>query len=151
MCLVSGDTVFEIHNPDPGDLKQMENDNSLVVSLKKRIHDDLVYCSLFTGDIEEESMRSLMNDMKGITGPIVLEAPHHGSIRKSSSEFIKNINPKIIIQSTGLMRMRKNRLSGIVKKNPDIKLVSTALHGAVQVDFLDCGSVEIKTHSVRDE
>ena len=147
MRITSGNTIFDVHNPIPGVLNAKENDNSLVISLKRVIDNKVVHCSLFTGDIEDHSMRSLVNDMEEIENPFFLEAPHHGSVRRASAEFISEINPSIIIQSTGSMRMRRDELSKIVREHAGMRIYSTAVHGAIQVDFHDSGRVEVTTHS----
>ncbi|MBB48952.1 MAG: hypothetical protein CMJ33_10545 [Phycisphaerae bacterium] len=147
MRFTYGRTIFEIHNPIPGDINQKENDNSLVVSLKRINGDKIEHYSLFTGDIEDHSMRSIMDDLELIGNPILLEAPHHGSVRGYSPEFIDKIHPSIVIQSTGAMRMRRDGLSKIIRRHPDMKIYSTASHGAIQIDFHDSGQVEVKTQS----
>ena len=145
MRFTSGNTIFEIHNPIPDVLNAEENDNSLVMSIKRVIDDRIVHCSLFTGDIEDHSMRSIVDDMDGIENPFFLEAPHHGSVQRESAEFISEVNPSIIIQSTGSMRMRRDELSKIVREHPGMRIYSTAVHGAIQVDFHDTGRVEVTT------
>ena len=147
MRIVSQDMIFRIHHPPDGMIHQKENDNSLVVSLMKRIQGKEVRCVLFTGDIEESSMKDLMDDIDEMKNPIVLEAPHHGSVRPSSESFIKGVDPDIIVQSTGAMRMRRDHLSRIVNEGSGITRFDTASHGAIRMEFGDDGHVEVTTES----
>ena len=145
MRVVSRDMIFRIHHPPEGVIHQRENDNSLVVSLMKSIQGKDVRCVLFTGDIEEVSMKSLMRRIGDMKNPVVLEAPHHGSVRPCSESFITGIDPEIIVQSTGATRMRRDHLSRIVNKGSGITRFDTASHGAIRMDFCDSGHVEVTT------
>ena len=147
MRIVSQDMIFRIHHPPDGMIHQKENDNSLVVSLVRTLQGKEVRCVLFTGDIEESSMKNLMDDIDEIKNPIVLEAPHHGSVRPSSGSFIKGVDPDIIVQSTGAMRMRRDHLSGIVNEGSGITRFDTASHGAIRIEFGENGHVEVITES----
>ena len=147
MQIVSQDMIFKIHHPPDGMLHRKENDNSLVVSLVKSVQGKEIRCVLFTGDIEEISMKRLMEDIDDMSNPIVLEAPHHGSVRPSSQSFITGIDPDIIVQSTGATRMRRDHLSRIVNGAPGITRFDTASHGAIRMEFCDSGHVEVTTES----
>lgn len=147
MRIVSRDVTFRIHHPPDGMIHRKENDNSLVVSLMKSLQGKEVRCVLFTGDIEEISMTDLMEDIDELKNPIVLEAPHHGSVRPSSKSFIKGVDPDIIVQSTGAMRMRRDHLSRIVNEGSGITRFDTASHGAIRMEFGESGYVEVFTES----
>ena len=147
MRIVSRDVIFRIHHPPDGTIYRKENDNSLVVTLMKSLQGEEVRCVLFTGDIEENSMKDLMDDIDELKNPIVLEAPHHGSVRPSSGSFIKEVDPDIIVQSTGAMRMRRDHLSRIVNEGSGITRFDTASHGAIRMEFGDDGHIEVTTES----
>lgn len=145
MRIVSQDMIFRVHHPPDGMIHRKENDNSLVVSLVKSIQGKETLCVLFTGDIEESSMKGLMEKIDDLKNTIVLEAPHHGSVRPSSKSFIMGIDPDIIVQSTGAMRMRRDHLSRIVNEGSGIERFDTASHGAIRIDFFDSGHLEVTT------
>ena len=147
MEIVSREMIFRVHHPPDETIHRKENDNSLVVSLVKNIQGKEVRCVLFTGDIEEISMKGLMKNIEDLKNPIVLEAPHHGSVRPSSESFINTIDPDIIVQSTGATRMRRDHLSRIVDAESGITRFDTASHGAITMEFNDSGHVEVTTES----
>lgn len=59
---------------------------------------------LFTGDLEDEGERRLINTYKHLSVDI-LKAGHHGSRTSSSPQFLDHIRPKIVVISAG----RNNR------------------------------------------
>ncbi len=139
------DLTMTVHHPQAGEIYPRENDNSLVVSLNMKKNGENQTHVLLTGDIEELAMKKILF---GFDKPIqarIMEVPHHGSVRRSSRSFIEMVKPEIIVQSTGIKRLREDRLSEIIKKHPGITRFSTALHGLIQIDVLDSGvSVETR-------
>ena len=72
------------------DKTENDNDMSLVVSV---VHADDSY--LFTGDIEEEGIRSLLNKT-GRTFDL-LKMPHHGRMEKNTKALINSVKPKYVV------------------------------------------------------
>lgn len=71
------------------------NDNSIVVKI-----DYLEKSALFAGDIERYGEKLLLADNYNLKADI-LKSPHHGSKTSSSEDFVKAVNPKIVLFSTG--------------------------------------------------
>lgn len=69
------------------------NDNSLVIKL---VYGD--FSMLFTGDIEAEAESWLVGEDIKAT---VLKAPHHGSKTSSTLDFVKAVNPEVVLISAG--------------------------------------------------
>lgn len=128
-------------HPDPDLRWSTENDRSLVVRIDgPGVPEDGRSLALFTGDIEEASMNHLlMCDI--VPSARFLEAPHHGSIRRSSAEFIERVDPEVIIQSTGARRLRRDELGAIVG---DRMRLSTARHGAIKTTLKPDGTTEVR-------
>ncbi|MBY0378614.1 MAG: DNA internalization-related competence protein ComEC/Rec2 [Gammaproteobacteria bacterium] len=58
---------------------------------------------LLTGDIEDRVERTLLQSQAKYLAAEVLIAPHHGSDTSSSAAFIKAVQPKIVVFSTGYL------------------------------------------------
>ena len=86
------------------------NNNSIVCKLCYKN-----FTMLFTGDIEEETEKELINLYKedsNILNSTVLKVAHHGSNSSSTDEFIKKVNPRISLIGVG-----KNNLYGHPSEN----------------------------------
>ena len=59
---------------------------------------------LLTGDIQREAIVTLMEDRPDLRAE-VMEAPHHGSAEPSAFEFVRLVDPALVIQSTGPRRL----------------------------------------------
>ena len=141
-----GDVLFEsglrwdILHPGAEFTSGVENDHSLVVGLCRPIAcEPGRFDILFTGDIEERAMRAVLD---GGMPPRarVLEAPHHGSVRSSTREFIRAIDPDLIVQSTGRRRLDRDAFAvecGIVRR------MVTARHGAIHTSITKEGLMEV--------
>tara|TARA_B100001059_G_C17798101_1_gene564373 strand:- start:382 stop:1392 length:1011 start_codon:yes stop_codon:yes gene_type:complete len=137
--------VLDVHHPPPGLRFPKENDNSLVISVTSGVDEEKRTCVLFTGDIEESAMKFLMTTMEDLSGVEALEAPHHGSVRRSSEDFISMIDPTWLIQSTGPMRLRTDRLSEIMDEHSGITRFNTFTDGSIRIDFEDSGHRDVFT------
>lgn len=69
------------------------NNNSLVLRITYGSHS-----FLFPGDIGEQGERELARAGLGAT---VLKAPHHGSRRSSTGDFLQNVGPRVVVVSAG--------------------------------------------------
>jgi len=63
---------------------------------------------LFTGDIQQAAERALSFD-SNMSRADVLIAPHHGSSEETTPDFIKAINPQIVISSNDSTPTAKQR------------------------------------------
>lgn len=83
------------------DEKNMINENCLNNnSIVCMIH----YCStsiLFTGDIENEAEKIIVENYTTALDSDIIKVPHHGSTTSSTEEFVKAISPKIALIGVG--------------------------------------------------
>lgn len=93
---IEKDLYFNILWTEPKNIirENVLNNNSLVCKL---VYKD--FSMMFTGDIEEEAEKVLLNKYKDtkLLKATVLKVPHHGSKSSSIEEFINEIKPKIAI------------------------------------------------------
>ncbi|MEC9158121.1 MAG: ComEC/Rec2 family competence protein [Planctomycetota bacterium] len=142
-ALVESGLRWDILHPGSEFTSGVENDHSLVVGLCRTIAcESGRFDILFTGDIEERAMRALLD---GGMPPRarVLEAPHHGSVRPSTRDFIRAIDPEVIVQSTGRRRLDRDAFAmecGIVRR------MVTARHGAIHTSIARDGFVEVRSY-----
>lgn len=81
----------------PGDEAQFsENDNSCVLRVSAAN-----MSVLLTGDIEQAAERWLVARYAGQLASQVLIAPHHGSKTSSSSDFLRQVDPELILIPAG--------------------------------------------------
>lgn len=83
------------------------NDRSLVVAISADTGAGRS-AALLVGDLEDDGIEAV----RGLVGPRwawgkveVMELPHHGSYRASSRELIEELDPRVVMQSTGPMRL----------------------------------------------
>jgi len=111
------------------------NESSTVLRLSYAGHSVLL-----TGDIENRTQRALLD--RGGLHADVLVLPHHGSVRPSTGEFIRQVRPGAIIRSSG--EPMNQTLSGLDTVIGDVPLYNTADIGAVEV-VLDREGVHVAT------
>ena len=141
--LSEGGLRWNILHPGTEFTSRVENDHSLVVGLHRSITPEAGrFDVLFTGDIEEQAMRVLLDG-----GPPprarVVEAPHHGSVRSSTAEFMRACDPEVVIQSTGRRRLDRDLFA---EACGGIRRLVTARHGAIHTSIDDGGSLEVLSH-----
>lgn len=73
-----------------------ENNNSCVLQIRSKFG-----TILLTGDIEKTAEDWLMQHYGSTLGSEIMLAPHHGSNTSSTSAFIRQVNPKITLNSAG--------------------------------------------------
>ena len=123
---------------DPGlDL----NNNSIVVALEHGRHR-----FLFTGDIEVETERILIDRYGESLRADVLKVPHHGSATSSCAAFIHAVRPRVVVVSAGTGNrfghphrdvLRRYRKSGAT-------IVRTDVEGAAEFRS-DANTLEYRT------
>ena len=96
-----GPSTLRFLHPPTGFAARQENDNALVAILEPPSHSPR---ALFTADIENESINTLLSYEPHIHAAVI-ELPHHGSAREAAYEFTKEVNPKIVLQSTDISRL----------------------------------------------
>jgi competence protein ComEC len=119
----SGDAVLEVLWPPAGlAATGNSNDTSLVLRISyagKRV--------LACGDIEEYAIQQLLatTDVRAD----VLLLPHHGSMTPSTAAFIRAVDPRYCIRSTG----RRETSEALRQAVASREYLSTAVNGAIEV------------------
>ncbi|MBP3038933.1 DNA internalization-related competence protein ComEC/Rec2 [Bacillaceae bacterium Marseille-Q3522] len=91
---------------------------------------------LFTGDIEQEGERNLLNKYRHLSAD-VLKVAHHGSKTSTSPAFVQQLSPNIAVISAG----KNNRFDHPHQEVLDtlashrVKILQTNQHGAIQYVF----------------
>ena len=124
---------FEIIWPDNKNIvsENILNNNALVMKLNYK-----KFSMLFTGDIEEEAERKILEstNKKKIKCDI-LKVAHHGSKTSSTEEFLDLANPKIALIGVGKNNTfghpNESIIERIEKKN--IKIYRTDLDGEITI------------------
>jgi competence protein ComEC len=94
-----GAVAIRILNPPHGADWPKDNDHSLVGAVV--VHTAAGPRSLLlTGDIEARAMDHLASTRPDLH-PTILELPHHGSARPAAFDFVRRLNPAVVLQSTG--------------------------------------------------
>ncbi len=104
--IVVGDAKLRVLAPQAGAEWRVDNDSSLVVAATV---DTSVGARrlLFCGDIESSAIASVRR--QGALHADIMEAPHHGSARPDAIEWVGELNPRVVVQSTGPSRLRDAR------------------------------------------
>ena len=136
--LMLGEARLTFLSPPAGAAWKLDNDNSLVAQVDVPGEPDNRPRLLMTGDIQEDAIARLESQWPQLH-PIALELPHHGSAHAAAIEFAGLLNPDIVLQSTGLLRLNDPRWAGV---RPGRLWYTTAHCGAVWVEFLRNGDVE---------
>ncbi len=87
--------------PDNSNLisENVLNNNSIVCKMNYKN-----FSMLFTGDIEKIAEKQILQEYKNrleILDSTILKVGHHGSKTSSTEEFIKEVNPKIVLIGVG--------------------------------------------------
>ncbi|MFX3674443.1 MAG: DNA internalization-related competence protein ComEC/Rec2 [Paenisporosarcina sp.] len=128
----------------PTDTLYEGNNDSLVLFLE---HEG--FRALFTGDLEENGEKRIVETYKDSLKPIsVLKAGHHGSKTSSSEEFINALHPMITVFSAGVDNRYGHPHKEIVKRFHDLQLetISTAEVGTINIRVKN-GLMTIRTSS----
>jgi len=120
----------------PKDPNLSSNDSGIVC----RIH----YAGrsiLFTGDIQEVGMRTLLRSGQNLRADVLI-APHHGSSEISTSAFIDAINPSTVLSSNDRsLTGKQKRLDALLK---DRTLLRTNECGAITVTIHVDGRMQVE-------
>lgn len=120
-----GGVGFELLSPQGDcDPQLSANETSTVLRLTFAGHSILL-----TGDIEERAQRALL--ARGDLHADILLLPHHGSLRASTADFIREVAPLAAIRSSN--ERTQQTLSGLDTAIGDVPLYNTADVGVVEV------------------
>jgi competence protein ComEC len=89
---------------------------------------------LFTGDIEKEAERQLVNSGKDIRANVI-KVPHHGSYSSSSNPFINAVQPDIAIISVGYRNYYNHPSNHVIRRYKSLgtSIYRTDYQGAVTI------------------
>ncbi|MBC3889437.1 DNA internalization-related competence protein ComEC/Rec2 [Acetobacterium paludosum] len=127
---------IEVYSPS-GEISPKEDDEQNNVSL--------VMClsykgtnMLFCGDIEAETERLILNDMKAESAEKdfqVIKIPHHGSKSSSTQEFLTAVDPEMAVISVGAHNSFGHPNDEVLRRldEQDINTLRTDKNGAVEI------------------
>jgi len=89
---------------------------------------------VFTGDIENEVEKSILENGVTISGT-VLKSPHHGSLTSSSIPFLRKVAPEIVVVSAGQGNRYGLPHPEVIERYGRIgaRVYRTDIHGAVEI------------------
>ncbi|HGJ66183.1 TPA: DNA internalization-related competence protein ComEC/Rec2 [bacterium] len=89
---------------------------------------------LFTGDIEKEAERQLVNSGKDIRANVI-KVPHHGSYSSSSNQFINAVQPDIAIISVGYRNYYNHPSNHVIRRYKSLgtSIYRTDYQGSVTI------------------
>lgn len=133
--LTFGSSNWTWLNPISNKSYKRVNDGSMVIKVQAA-GKSLLLC----GDIQQQTMNELLAESHSIDlAADILELPHHGSYNDVAEDFVKAVNPKVILQSTGWTRWSKDRWDNILATN-STRFV-TARDGAIWMKIAKDGSI----------
>lgn len=117
---------LEVLHPPRKRVEDVSNDDSMVLKITFGS-----YSFLFTGDISVFSEKEIMNkdfELKSF----VLKSPHHGSRSSSSEDFLKRVEPEIVVITQGTYHGLPNQ--DVVKRylNLGIHIFRTQRDGMIE-------------------
>ncbi|MHC4742825.1 MAG: ComEC/Rec2 family competence protein [Planctomycetota bacterium] len=118
-----------------------ENDRSQV-SLMKFAGRKILLCS----DIEKAAQKEILRLYPDLKADIVI-VPHHGSRRTADAEFLKTLDPEILMYSCGRREYESRRE---MKHEDSARHLFTPYHGAITVSIGKDGSLRVETAAHRD-
>ena len=125
-------TNLEVLWPPEPTLLQ-DNDASLVLKVTTRGR-----TILFTGDIQDAAMRGLLAHPELLKCD-VLVAPHHGSSESTTADFVRAVNPSIIISSNDrTLTGKQKRFEHLIG---NAQLLRTNRCGAITIHISKDGGV----------
>jgi competence protein ComEC len=129
-AIAIGEARLEFLSPTAGARFAEDNDMSLVALVT---HPGTPASLLLCGDIEDAAIASLRQSHPGLH-PAVMELPHHGSGRAAAIEWVRELSPGVVIQSTGPGRAGDPRWDPI-RLAPGRRWLCTARDGAVWAEL----------------
>jgi competence protein ComEC len=129
-----GRARLELISPSPDERFTLDNDMSLVARVS---HPDGRGSVVLCGDIQDDAIASLRDRLANLA-PAVMEAPHHGSARAAAIEWVSDLNPAVVLQSSGPSRAGDPRWEHVRQGR---RWLCTATEGAVWAELRPDGSV----------
>lgn len=97
--------------------------------------------ALLPADIERKTEYELLENHSVALGSTVLLAPHHGSRTSSSKEFVRQVDPRVVIFSVGYRNRFGHPQDEVLERYQALggMLLRSDTDGAVQLRFADNG------------
>jgi competence protein ComEC len=103
---------------------------------------------LFTGDIESAAQSELLKNPGELKSDVLI-APHHGSVEETTAEFIRAVDPTVIISSNDrTLSMKQKRLPEAAGGRT---LYRTHTSGAVTVYINGKGELQVNPYIAADQ
>lgn len=118
-----------------------DNDTSIVAIFEPATPSRQGPTLLMTGDIQRAAMVQIMAANPELRAD-VLELPHHGSYSDVAHEFVGMVDPKIVLQSTGVQRASEPRWE---RAKHSRRWFATPITGAISTETLRDGTWRTRT------
>ncbi len=133
-----GDMTLDWLHPPADQSYERINDTAAVIRITcagRRV--------LLCGDIQAQAMEDLLtaHDPAALAAD-VMELPHHGAFHDTAVDFVRAVDPDIVLQSTGFGRLRRDRWAAELA---DTERLITARDGACWVEIARDGSLATGT------
>ncbi len=108
---------------------------------------------LFTGDIEKDAERILVNTYKDKLKADILKIAHHGSKTSTTEEFLECVNPKIALIGVGKNNTFGHPTEEVLErlKNRKIQIYRTDLDGEITIQINENYKYKIETKLFNNE
>jgi len=127
-------------HPSPRDAFDHDNDASLVM----RVDFEQGARALFTGDVQDQAIDLLTRRAEAdALRADIMELPHHGSWSMRAVELVDQVDPQVVLQSTGFARLRNDRWREVLQ---DRDRYVTARNGATICTIEPDGSISVAAH-----
>lgn len=122
---------FTMQHPAANFPEQQENNRSCVLKIENGYHS-----MLLAADIERPAELWLAKQEAGLNAEVVL-VPHHGSKTSSSPAFLKAVNPKLGIVTSGYRNRFHHPHPSVIQRYASygINLLDTVNSGELRLDF----------------
>lgn len=133
---------FDIVFPDNIFIPSTINNNSLVMKFNY-----YNFSILFTGDIENEVEKYLINAYPNILKSDILKVAHHGSVSSSMEEFLKLVSPKSALIGVGENNNYGHPSKEVIERfnSRNIQIFRTDVNGAIILSKWLYSNLHIKT------
>lgn len=118
---------FEIIYPSHQVKSYDENNNSLVMTMEY-----MGNTVLFTGDIEKEVEKLILNDINDVD---ILKVAHHGSKTSTTKDFFNAVTPEVSLISCGVNNIYKHPSNETLQTLKNTKIFRTDEDGAITIKF----------------
>ena len=128
--ILQNEIVLEILWPNQNLISSYSNPVNNVSVVTRLIYNDIEI--LLTGDIENKVENYLVNQDFELESDI-LKLPHHGSKTSTSYNFLKAVNPKVVVISVGENNKYKHPSQEVLERIKDLIIYRTDKDGDIQI------------------